>query len=275
MKIGLSMWSVVRLYPEGFGIADFLKFAAELGVEGVELLDYFWTDKTTEPAEALELAGDLGLEVLCYAIDNDFVNLDPQAREGMVQYTKREIDLAVRLGAPVVRVFSGNVKEGVDFETGLEWIVAGLREAATYAEEKGAILALENHGTFAGTSAQIEQILDGVNSPVLLSNFDTGNFMLCQEDPKDAMDRLARRVGHVHAKDFRHVDERETVGVHVGIDGVRVQGTAIGAGEVDLPYIVETLKKVHYKGALVIEYEGIGNVLEEIQQSVEYLKSFL
>ncbi|MDD2630782.1 MAG: sugar phosphate isomerase/epimerase, partial [Limnochordia bacterium] len=162
MKLGLSMWSVVSLYGKGFTVKDFVHFAAELGVDGVELLDYFWTDKANEPDEITKLTRELGLGILCYSIDNDFVNADTTARGKMLDYTKREIDLAVALGAPVVRVFSGNEKDGIDFDTGFAWIVDGLRAAATYAEEKQVLLALENHGTFAGTSAQIERIIDEV-----------------------------------------------------------------------------------------------------------------
>ncbi|MCK9222684.1 MAG: sugar phosphate isomerase/epimerase [Limnochordia bacterium] len=275
MKLGLSMWSVVSLYGKGFTVKDFAHFAAELGVDGVELLDYFWTDKATEPNDIVKLTKRLGLDILCYSIDNDFVNADASAREKMLDYAKREIDLAVALGAPVIRVFSGNEKDGIDFDTGFAWIVDGLREAATYAEEKQVVLALENHGTFAGTSAQIERILDEVGSPALTSNFDTGNFMLCKENPKKAMDRLAHRVGHVHFKDFRRADSSETVGVYTGVDGIRVKGTTIGAGDVDLPYIVESLKQAGYQGSLVIEYEGTGDVKEDIRKSVAYVRKLL
>lgn len=275
MKLGLSMWSVVSLHRQGFTAEDFVRLASELGVDGVELLDYFWADKTTQPQQIVQLAKECSLDILSYAIDNDFVNADSAIRHKMQDHVRREIDLAADVGAPVVRVFSGNAKQNIDFETGFTWIVEGLSEAAEYAETKEIMLCLENHGTFAGTSAQIERILDEVGSPALTATFDTGNFMLCMENPKEAINRLAKRVGHVHFKDFRYVDSDETKGVYTGLGGTRVKGTAIGEGDVDLPYIVKALQEVGYQGSLVIEYEGTDDVKEDLRNSVAYVKGLI
>ncbi|GAB2670265.1 sugar phosphate isomerase/epimerase family protein [Paenibacillus thermoaerophilus] len=107
------------------------------------------------------------------------------------------------------------------------------------------------------------EIIRRVNSKALRSTFDTGNFLLVDEDPLRALDMLLPYIGHVHVKDFR-----ETVGGrYQSLGGKTYEGADLGQGAVPLVEIVKRLERAGYKGELVLEYEGTGDEAEGIRAS--------
>ena len=203
MKIAVSAWSLQKLlFKDKMNIFEFLDFAFEQGVDGVELLDCFW--KTPKQIQEVKKKVDgNNWDIACYSIGNDFVTLDDSELEGQIIAVKQGIDVAADLGTKLLRVFSGNSKQGISYDQGMEKILKGFKECAPYAEEKGITMVLENHGLFAGKSDQVLAILEEVGSPNLKANADTGNFLLVLEDPLEAIKNLGKQVGFVHFKDFK------------------------------------------------------------------------
>jgi sugar phosphate isomerase/epimerase len=270
------MWSVHALAFGGkMDVADFIRYSATLPVQGVELLDCFWKDMEKEIAQVNKLTEEYGLQVACYAIGNNFVNTDADARRAEVQKVKDAVDVAKRLNTKVVRVFSGDATEGVEFAVAREWIIAGLKEGAEYAAQHGINLALENHGLFAGRAEQIEEIIREINNPYFGSTFDTGNFLLVNDEPTQAIKRLANMVKHVHVKDFAEVDASYTGQTYVGIDQRRFIGTVALEGSVDLRSIFADLRQANYSGWLSLEYEGPGDPQKGTEDSLNALAEIL
>ena len=113
---------------------------------------------------------------------------------------------------------------------------------AAYAAEQGITLALENHGLFAGRGEQIEEIIKEIDSPYFGSTFDTGNFLLVNDEPTKAIKSLVNMVKHVHVKDFAEVDPSYTGQTYTAIDQRRFVGTVALEGDVDLKSIFADLK---------------------------------
>lgn len=273
MKVGISMWSYVSHFQQGkMDVLQFIDTAKSLGVDGVEVLEYFWKDKEVELPKVKAKVKELGLVVSAYAISNDLTIDDPAERATQVQAIRDGVDMAVELDSKCVRIFAGHHDE-VGFEKAVGWIIEGLKEAAVYAESKGVVLCLENHGTLAGKGEQVKTILDAVNSPALKANPDTGNFMCVNQDSVEAVKIVAPMAGSVHFKDFRWAKPEETEHVYEGLEGSRVIGTSIGEGDVDLPKVVQALRDAGYAGFLTIEYEGVEDPATAIPRSVAYAKS--
>jgi sugar phosphate isomerase/epimerase len=273
MKLGVSMWSIVHEYQKAnIDVEKFIDLMHENNVEGVELLDYFWKGKEKELPMAVEKIRKYNMEVACYSIGNDFVMPDEKEREKQIEYVKQGIDDAVKIGADKLRVFSGNTKEGVTYEEGLNWIIDCFKEVVKYAEQRGITLVLENHGLFAGKSQQVKEIIEKVGSVNLRATLDTGNFFLVGEKPEEAAENIKEYVYHVHFKDFR----RSLSGRgYKGLNDVYYEGCVIGQGDVELGKIVEILKEAGYKGYLAIEYEGPDPQIEGLIKSIEYVKKLL
>jgi len=257
MKISVSMWSLHKYwYSKEMNVMGFLEWAAATRVPSVELLNIFWQDIQTELPQVVRFCQDNGLTVAAYDATNNFVQGDEDRREAEIRRVLWDIEVARALGAPVVRVFSGDAHQGIAFGQAKGWIVEGLRRAAQYAERRQVRLALENHGLFAGRSEQVEEILDAVGSPALTANIDTANFLLVDDDPLAAARRLARRTGHVHFKDFREIGADDQGTAYTALSGKRFKGTIAGEGQVPFGEIIRELRRAGYQGALSVEFEG-------------------
>jgi len=260
MKLSISMWSVVAAVRQGrIDLPGFIEFAArqqENGARGVELLDYFWTDRAAEMSKVKQQIVDAGLELAVYSIGNDFFQPERQAWEKQLADFKTGIEVADRLEVRTLRVFSGNAKPGYSFDDGFAWIVDGLAAGAHHAENHGVTLALENHGLMAGRSSQVRRVIEAVGSPALRANIDTGNFLLVNQNPTEAAQELAALAALVHLKDFRRARPDETAHVYKALDGAPFTGAVVGQGEVDLAAIIKILGNAGYTGWLSLEYEG-------------------
>jgi len=276
MKLGLSMWSYAASVRRGeMDIIGFIRESKRLGVQGVELLDFFWKDRDAELAAVESALAETGLPVGVYSVANNFVQPEAADRAVHVQKIRDGVDNALHFGAKTVRVFAGDIHSDYTYEQCLLWIIAGLKDAASYAYDNGITLALENHGKLAGRSDQIQSILNAVGSPALKANPDTGNFLLVHQSPHTAVAELATRAAMCHFKDFRVVADDYAGLAYVGTEGLKFAGTAIGEGDVDLPDCVTSLKQAGFDGWLNIEYEGEEDPLTALPRSVEYAKHLL
>ncbi len=275
MKLGISMWSYYAATRSGLDIPGFIHEAGRLGADGVELLDFFWKDQDAERPAVEAALRETGLPVGVYSVTNNFAQEDPAQRAAQVKKITDGVDSAVYFGAKTVRVFAGDVRPGLTLEMVFAWIVAGLREAADYAHDHGITLALENHGSLAGRSTQVAEILDAVGSPALKANPDTGNFLLVHQASHEAVAALAARAAMVHFKDFKAVPDSHAGFTYTSIDGMKFAGQAIGEGEVDLPDCLRSLKAAGFDGWLNIEYEAEEDPFTGVARSMQNSRRYL
>lgn len=271
MELSVSAWCLQKkLYSKEMDILDFIEYCNENGVKNVELLDCFFNDNIEK---AITLLKNNNMKVSSYSIGNDFVNIDAYKRESQLDSVISGINTAVMLNTKLMRVFCGDVKEGITYKQGEKWILENLEKASKYAEKKGITLALENHGFFAGSSNGVKKILSKINSPYLRATTDVGNFMLVEENPLDAIINLKDYIGFVHFKDFKDVGDQESV--YTSINGKHFQGMVLGKGDVPLIDVVNYLYSIDYKGYLSIEYEGVEDPVWGTTESIKYAKSII
>lgn len=280
MKLGLSMWSFVRPYKEGrLSVTQFIEECKRLDVDGVELLDFFWQDEGSEVPAAIEKLVDVGLPCCVYSVGNNFVDPDSAARTAQIDKIKDEMMTAIRLHAPVMRVFAGDVREGISFESAFEWIVEGLSECSNAAHSVGLRLALENHGRLAGRSDQVRTIIDTVRektgNDTLGANPDTGNFLLVHQDSVEAVKDVAKYAYMVHFKDFKALPDDFSGPAYESIQGKKFGGTAIGEGDVDLMACVAGLRIGGFDGFLNIEYEAEEDPFSGVKRSVANARRYV
>lgn len=272
MKLSVSAWCLQdKLFSKEITIFDFINYCHENGVKYVELLDCF-LNGDRDIKEVNELLHRLGMEVSSYSIGNDFVLADSRERKEQVEYMKESIGTALKLGTGIMRVFSGDKKEGMSFDEAEDWIVECFKQVTDLAEEKVITMVLENHGLLAGKSSQVKKIIDRVGSKALKSNADVGNFMLVNEYSLDAVKYLKEKIDFIHLKDFKKVSEEDG---YVAIDGSVYQGVVLGEGDVPIAEIIDYLKEYGYKGYLSIEYEGLGDSFEGTADCIQYAKQAL
>jgi sugar phosphate isomerase/epimerase len=276
MKTSLSIWSVHKyVYAKSMDNEAFIDFVGTTGAEGVELLSVFWNKDGHEVKRLQQALIRNKLKLACFGACNNLAVSDPEARLGQLKDITDSVDKAVELGASIVRVFSGDKDPEVTYDQAKSWIINGLKEAAQYAENKGITLCLENHGYFAGKAEQVLEVIQEVGSPFLKSTFDTGNFLLVDDNPNEAIIKLKDQIAHVHFKDYSIVEENYQGNIDHSINGIRYAGKVPGEGIVDLRNILAQLKQNSYYGWLTVEYEGDEEQKEGSIRSINNLQQIL
>lgn len=273
MLLSISHYSYFRPYREGrIDIPGFIREAKRLGVDGVELLAPLYREPENDRAQALAALAETGLACPIFSVSNDFAKPDAQLRADELAKIRFGIEEANRYKASVVRVFAGDVKEGVTFEQAREWIVEGLTEASKIAADHGVRLALENHGKLAGRGDQvrglIEEVRAAAGNDALGANPDTGNFLLVDQSSAEAIANVAPFAYMVHFKDFAPAPEGYEGFTYRSLAGKGYMGTAVGEGIVDLAAGLQALEADGFDGWLSIEYEGEEDALTALPRSV-------
>lgn len=265
MKLSLAAYSFNKMLatrgtPEeiaaaGMTMNGFVDFCAAQNLDGAELTSYYFPkDVTHDYLMGLkQQCFRLGLDVSGTAIGNDFCHGPGAARDEQLAMTREWIDYAATMGAPVIRIFAGTVKDGADEAKALDNCIAGINESLEYAATKGVFLALENHGGITATPAQMMRIIDGVkDSPWFGVNLDGGNFNT--DDPYRDLAVIAPYAINAQIK------------VMVRRNGVHEAA--------DFPRIIGILKDAGYRGYIVLEYEE-ANPMEEIPRYLDTLRELL
>ncbi len=276
MRLGLSQWSVRQWFRAGeMDVGAFLKYAKDLGCEGVELLDMFWKDEE-EKRRAPELLEKMGLVHSSYSLSNDFALDDAGEREEQLDYMRAGIDDVVMLGANISRIFGGSPKEGMSYEKARDYIIEGIKASAEYAATKGVVLALENHGRLCGQADQVLDLIAAVGSDHFRANPDLANFTGVMDDPVEATKKVVKYTVHVHAKDILVVPPDQVAeGERTRSDGTALRGCALGEGSVDLPGCLDALREAGFTGFLSVEYEGREDPETGVPKSVDYVGKLL
>jgi sugar phosphate isomerase/epimerase len=176
-----------------FGVVD---FCAKHDIEAVDLTGYFFPGYPKAPDENYisrmkRYVHDRGIVISGTGVKNDFATADKAVRTEGVELTKVWIEVAARLGAPVVRVFTGpQQKNPKDWQAAAnnapreeveKWMAEALRECAEHGEKLGVIVAVQNHGDFLCTGPEHLSLLKRVDHAWCGALVDTGKYFT--DDP--------------------------------------------------------------------------------------------
>lgn len=151
--------------------------------------------------------------------------------EDQPRLTERAFEIAKKMGAGIVRVFS--YWRTVQPEKCLDRIVDALQDLAGKAAKNGLIIGLENEQACnIATASETARVLERIPHPNLKVVWDPANAYLSGENPYPDGYRLLPidRIVHVHAKDC-HVEGNKPLWGPVGEGGIDWKGQirALGA----------------------------------------------
>jgi 3-oxoisoapionate decarboxylase len=230
MRIGLAVYGTVfsmGIHPASGRPAirpqQLMDQALAAGLEGVEL-----------PVSLLQ--GENVTAVARYAQERKlFITLaaggyDPDK-------LSEAIDLGAQLGASTVRTAVGGAKIGGDrrplagrWQSFLQEVLMGLREATAVAERVDVNLAVENHQDLA--SEELLWLCESIGSQRFGITLDTGNPLATAEEPLDFARRMAPYVKNVHLKDYC---------IYLSEEGYRLVRCPLGQGVINFPALFSIL----------------------------------
>ena len=207
-------------------LAEWMEFAAEIGLDGVECSPVLVKPlgKAT-PTEFRRLADANGLAVSNYTCYSDFTRPDPAEREREVELMLENVQAAKEMGSPLVRALTGQRRPEVAVADGVRWAVEGIRRAAEAASREGVQLVVENHAKafvwtyfdFAQKGEVFSQVMAGLRGTPAGVLFDIANPLVAGEATLDLFDQVADSIRAVHVSDVRRPGAFEFVPCGTGI----------------------------------------------------------
>ena len=265
-------------------VAEQLKLIKEMGVDYADVTDnhdggslgaeYGFAETVSldsHPSKIKQMAADAGVELTAFCAHANL--LDPPSPD---IYSTNQIIKAIRLAADcgIDHVITTEGDPKTDFghnlttEERIFAIAERLYEPIRWAKELGVELLIEPHGIVTDHVDHMEQLLQKLgNEDTVGICLDTGNSWLGGAEPIDYVKRLGNRIKHVHWKDMPE-DMIPNRGKQYGC-GMAV--IPLGDGVIDIPAIVNELKKVGFDGATTLEIAGEENV----KISIERLKGWI
>jgi sugar phosphate isomerase/epimerase len=119
----------------------------------------------------------VGLDISGTGVRNDFATPDKTLRATSVQHVKEWIEVAARMGAPVLRVFAGAEPKDHPWDQVAVWLVDDLKKCVEHGQKYGVLIGIQNHWDFLKTSDQVLKIVKMVDSEWFGTIVDTGYFL--------------------------------------------------------------------------------------------------
>jgi sugar phosphate isomerase/epimerase len=222
----------------GMDLLELLEFCADRDFEAIDATGYYFPGYPSVPCDAFlkefkRRAFALGIAISGTGVKNNFTDPDPAVRAEDVRRVIAWIEVAARIGAPVLRVFAGKVPPAPHtWAQGADWVTECLRECLPHAERHGVILGLQNHGDLLNNADQCLEILGRFQSPWLGLVLDTGHFHTA--DPYADIARMIPFTVNWQIKERTH-------------------GNGPAGGATDLPRLVSLIRAAGWRGYVPIE----------------------
>jgi sugar phosphate isomerase/epimerase len=252
LKVSLNAYSfnkllndAIRGRGEGTTLMKLLDFAAANKFEGFDATGYYFPGYPAVPPDSYidglrKKAADLGIAISGTGVRNNFTTADAAVRQQGVEHIKQFVEVAARLGAPVIRVFADTQMRSQTWETVApgkkrsevqDWIVANLRECAEHGKKFKVKIGVQNHGDFLKTGEDLMALVNAVGSEWCGPIVDTGYFK--SADPYKDMALVAPHAVNWQVKQSPLGEESEV--------------------PTDLVKLVTIVRKSGYSGFLPIE----------------------
>jgi sugar phosphate isomerase/epimerase len=173
------------------------------------------------------------------------VTADPAQRARRIDFLCRAIDIAARLNAQCVSLWSGIVRDGAGDAEAFDRLAEGLAKVINHAAARDVQLAFEPEpGMLVDSLGRYDDLLDVLQSHHIdLSRLgltiDIGHLHCQGEIPIAAMiEQYTGRLSNVHIEDMR-------AGIH--------EHLMFGDGEIDFGPVIAALARIGYAGVVGVE----------------------
>ena len=257
LKLALNAYSFDAPLRQGrMTLEDVVHLCARHGVDALDATAYYFPGyPQVPPDESIydfkRTAFVNGVAISGTGVRNDFATADAAARNNDVQMVKNWIVVASKLGAPVIRVFSGSARpSGYSFDEALAWMVADFKECAAFGEQHGVVVALQQHNDFLKTAAETIRVIEAVGSDWFACILDIGS--LRSGDPYAEIEKLVPYAVSWQIKEYvgRYGKEEAT----------------------DLAKIKAIIDRAGYRGYVPLEALGAGDPQVKVAKFLEKIR---
>ena len=229
--------------------------AAEAGLHFIEF--WRWTDKDLDAIE--RKLNSTGLKVSSLVAEPMIPLTDIANREAWLEGLKQSVEVAKRLGAPVLIAQAGDDLPGLSRDEQRAALTDTLRAAADILKGTGVRLGVEplntriDHiGYFLGSTEEALDIVDDIDRPEIGIVYDIYHSAVMDEKTEDVIGDRISRVVHLHIAD------------HPGRNDP-------GTGTIDLKHRLDWLYAKGYQGVVGMEYRPVKPGRDGVTAAIESL----
>jgi sugar phosphate isomerase/epimerase len=260
IKLSCNLYSFNAPLRSGeMTLEDVIDFCADLGFDAVDPTGYYFPGHPAPPSDeylhAVKRRAFLnGLDISGTGVRNDFTQPEAAKREADVAHVGRWVEVAARLGAPVLRVFDGRSEAtGPTREQRTGWVVEAFHACAAHGERHGVMIAYQNHDELLKTADEVLALRERVGSGWFGLNVDIGS--LRTGDPYEEIARLAPFACTWQIKErlYRRGQEEKT----------------------DVRRVFAILRKAGYRGYAPVETLGAGDPRPKVRRFLDEVRTAL
>lgn len=260
LKTSLNAYSFnAPLMNKMMSLDELIDFCAGVGFDGLDITGYYFEGYPTVPSDATiyhvkRQSFRKGLEISGTGVRNDFTIADKEKRKKEVQLVKNWIEVAAKLGAPVLRIFAGTQKnEGVPREQITDWMLKDIETCVEYGKQNGVIIGLQNHFDFVQTADHVIPFFETIKSEWFGLILDTGSYRI--GDPYKEIERTIKYAVNWQLKEKIFVEGKEI--------------------DTDLERVINLIKLSDYQGYVPIEILGAGDPKVKVEALLAKVKKYL
>ncbi len=260
LKTSLNAYSFNKPLSEGrMKLTDLLEFCADHDIDAVDLTGYYFPGYPEVPPdeylyELKRKAFRLGVDISGTGVRNDFTSPDGVKRQEDISRIRKWIVAASKIGAPVIRIFSGYDKlQGAGREAVLGRMTGEILQCVEFGKKNGVIVAVQNHNDFLLNADQTIEILKKANSPWFGLILDIGSFH--GPDPYEEIARCIPYAVNWQVKENVYPGGKEE--------------------KVDLKKLFSLVYASGYRGYLPVETLGPGDPFEKVPVFLKEVKEAL
>ncbi len=285
-------------------LAEVIPSMAKIGYKGIEIVTHglgwpMGSHLMPEFEEAgyinamMQCLEENRVQVVCLSPHTEY-GLDKQ-REHFVNHAERQIDLAVRVKSPMLRIHATQIRQlptGVPEKDFLEKLADALGRVCDYAKSRGVKLSIEN-SHYHLKEITLKEVLDAVGSDYLGITWHT----TVDDNPEEIVSTFGSKIWHLHLSEASRIGSvamrinwmkrrgrsDQDINKELGLsqkafdEALTYIGKNFFMGEGDVPFkaIVEALKSIGYSGWWNFEGHWTGDPEEDARRGFNYITRLL
>lgn len=254
LRTGLVAYSFRQAFEaKAMTYEDLIRIAVETGTDGIDMTVYWLPGTGDEYLLPLRrLAFRNRVEIYSIGTRVRLAQPTDELREQQLTELRKWLDVAQKVGATHVRVFSGNKPAGATMEQAIGFAAETLKRGAELAGARGLILGLEDDGGITEFAKETIEIVKRADSPWAGMNLDIGNFR-----PPAVYDQIEMSLPYAvnsHVKTGIALDDGKT------------------RGPMDLDRVFRMFAAHGYRGYMGLEYEASGDPKTAVPEYLRRIK---
>ena len=251
-------WSIEKVATE----------ARAMGYDGVELRTLgegstkLASDPAlSDPAKIRDIFEASGIRPVCLSTSASLHDRDLGASKATYYEVIKHLELASKIGAPMVRIFGQKVEPNETRSVVLQRIASRVLPLAERAGELGIELLFENAGSFS-VAKEWWWLLNLINHPMVGLSWNLATAAAADAAERGggmAVTMLHSRIKLVKVKDTK-------IGQGIGF-------TPLGEGDMNVPLFLKKLRGIGYEGPISVEWDRLW--LPSLTPAEEYLPDAL